>query len=170
VDCDKGAVREATQRFRELSQKYPQEAVFVAYIGACESLQGRDAPNYIEKQRKTEEGLGDINRALKMLSAGADRNSPQYLDALLVAANTFIHVPSFFNRYDDGRRLVQEILNYPTFDGMAPGYKAAAYMAAALVAQGDGNDGAYRHYLDLTVSSDPDGRDGRFASKLINNP
>lgn len=170
VDGDRRAVRDATQRFRVLSQNYPQEPVFVAYIGACETLQGRDAPNYIEKRRMTEEGLGDINRALEMLSAGTDRQSPRYLDTLLVAANTFIHIPSFFNRYEEGRRLLQEILTYPTFDGMAPGFKAATYMAAALVAQGDGNDGAYRHYLDLTVNSDPDGRDGRSASKLIKSP
>jgi len=170
VDGDKRAVRDATQRFRVLSQSYPGEPVFAAYIGACETLQGRDAPNYIDKRRLTEEGLSDIDRALNWLSANPDRSSPRYLDALLVAANTFIHIPSFFNRYDEGRRLLQEIQGNPGFDAMAPGYKAATYLAAALVAHGDGNDSAYRDYLNLTISTDPDGRDGRSASKLLAGP
>ena len=118
----------------------------------------------------TEEGLSDIDRALNWLSANPDRSSPRYLDALLVAANTFIHIPSFFNRYDEGRRLLQEIQGNPGFDAMAPGYKAATYLAAALVAHGDGNDSAYRDYLNLTISTDPDGRDGRSASKLLAGP
>ena len=167
VDGDKRAVRDAIQRFRSLLQSHPQEPVFIAYLGACMTLQGRDAANNIEKRRLTEEGLGDIDRALKLLSASADRDSPRYLDTLLVAANSFIHIPSFFNRRDEGKRLLQEILAHRTFDGMAAGFKAASYLAAALIAQGEGDDGAYRRYLNLAASTDPEGRDGRFASKLL---
>jgi hypothetical protein len=167
VDGDKRAVREATQRFRSLSQVHPQEPVFLAYHGASMTLQGRDAANNIEKQRITEEGLREIDRAIKLQSANADQGSPHYLDTLLVAANSFIHIPSFFNRYDQGKRLLQEVLAQQGFDGMAAGFKAATYLAAALVAHGEGDDGAYRRYLDLTVGADPEGRDGRYASKLI---
>jgi hypothetical protein len=166
VDGDKRAVREATQRFRSLTQKYPQEPVFGAYLGASVTLQGRDTPNNIEKRRITDDGLGMVDRALKQ-SEGADQNSPRYLDTLLVAANTYIHLPAFFNRYDEGKRLLQQILAHRAFDGMAAGYKAAAYMAAALVAHGEGDKGEYRRYLDLVVKADPEGRDGRAASKLI---
>ena len=167
VDGDKRAVRDALQRFRSLRQDHPQEPVFMAYLGACMTLQGRDAANNIEKGRLTDEGLGEIDRALKMLSADGDQGSPRTLDTLLVAANTFIHIPSFFNRYDEGKRLLQEILAHRSFDGMAAGFKAATYMAAALVAHGEGDDDAYRRYLNLTVSTAPEGRDGRFASKLL---
>lgn len=138
----------------------------MAYLGASMTLQGRDAANNIEKRRITEQGLGVIDRALE-LSESADQSPPRYLDTLLVAANSYIHIPSFFNRYDEGKRLLQEILAHSAFDGMAAGFKAAAYLAAALVAHGEGDDGAYRRYLDLAVSTDPEGRDGRFASKLI---
>jgi len=167
VDGDKHAVRDALQRFRSLSQNHPKEPVFMAYLGACMTLQGRDAANNIEKGRLTDEGLGQIDRALKRLSAGADQGSPRTLDALLVAANTFIHIPSFFNRYDEGKRLLQQILADPAFDGMAAGFKAATYMAAALVARGEGDDDAYRRNLNLVVSTDPEGRDGRLASKML---
>jgi hypothetical protein len=169
VDGDKHAVREATHRFRALSQEHPREPIFVAYLGACMSLQGRDAENNLEKKQLTDEGVREIDQALKMLSEGADQGSPRYLDTLLVATNTFIHIPAFFNRYDEGKRLLQKILADPAFEGMAPGFKAAAYMAAALVAHGEGDDGAYRRYLNLTVSADPDGRDGRSASELLGN-
>ena len=167
VDGDKHAVRDALQRFRSLSHDHPEEPVFMAYLGACITLQGRDAANNIEKGRLTDEGLDEIDQALKRLSAGADQDSPRYLDTLLVATNTFIHIPAFFNRYDEGKRLLQEILTHRAFDGMAAGFKAATYMAAALVARGEDDDGAYRRYLNLVGSTDPEGRDGRFASRLL---
>lgn len=167
VDGDKGAVRDALQRFRSLNQSHLQEPVFIAYLGACMSLQGRDAANNIEKRHLTEEGLGEVDRALKRLSAGTDQSSPRYLDTLLVAANTFIHIPAFFNRNAEGKRLLQEILAHRAFDGMAAEFKAATYLAAALLAHGEGDEKEYRRYLNLTVSADPKGRDGGFASKLL---
>ena len=167
VDGDRHAVREATHRFRVLSQEHPREPVFIAYLGACMSLQGRDAENNIEKKQLTDEGLREIDQALKMLSEGADPGAPRHLDTLLVAAETFIHIPAFFNRYDQGKRLLQKILTHRGFDVMAPGFKAAAYMATALVAHGEGDDAEYRRYLNLIVNTDPGGRYGRKASKLL---
>lgn len=169
VDGDKPAVREATRRFRTLSQGHPQEPVFLAYLGACTTLQGRDAANNIERRRLTEDGLRQVDRAVELLHAGADHDPAGYLDTLLVAANSYIHVPSFFNRYDEGRRLLQEILAHSGFDGEATagGFRAAVYMAAALVARGDRDEAGYRRYLELSVGADPEGRDGRFASRLL---
>lgn len=167
VDGDRRAVRDATQRFKSLSHRHPQEPVFLAYLGASMTLQGRDASNNIDKRRLTEDGLRIIDRALEKSSKSGDRDSPRYLDTLLVAANACIHIPSFFNRHDQGKRLLDEILAHRNFDDMAAGYKAATYLAAALVVQGEGDEDAYRRYLDLTVSTDPEGRDGQFASKLL---
>lgn len=167
VDGDRRAVRAAMQRFEALSESYPNEPVYIAYIGACETLQGRDAPNVFEKRRRTEEGLSDIDRALKSLSADPDGRSPHELDTMLVAANAFIHIPAFFNRYERGRQLLQKILGDRGFDAMAPGFKSASYLAAALVAHGDDDDKAYRDYLKLAAAADPDGRDGSLAGKLL---
>jgi hypothetical protein len=166
VDGDKHAVRTAANRFRMLSRHHPDNPVYLAYFGASMTLQGRDAPNYINKRRLTEEGLATIDRALDLLSAKHDVNPSRYLDTLLVAANSFIHIPSFFNRYDRGKQLLRRILEHRDFDNMAPGFKAAAYMAAALVAHGEGDEKGYRRYLELTVKTDPEGRNGHFASKL----
>lgn len=165
VDGDKRAVRDATLRFRALSQASPQEAVFLAYLGACTTLQGRDAANNIEKRRLTERGLRDIDRALELARNG--RNPDRYLDALLVAANSYIHIPTFFNRYDEGRDLIEEILAHPSFDAMAGGFRAAAYMTAALIAQGERDENGYRRFLELSVDADPEGREGRLARGLL---
>jgi len=166
VDGDKHAVRKATQRFKSLNHRNPQEPVLLAYLGACMTLQGRDAANNLDKRRLTEDGLGKIDRALAMQADSADQDAVHHLDTLLVAANSFIHIPAFFNRHDKGKQLLQQILDDNGFDAMAAGFKAATYLAAALVANGDGDDAGYRHYLDLTVAADPDGRDGRFATSL----
>jgi len=165
VDGDKRAVRDAFRRFRSLSQNHPKEPVYLAYLGASMTLQGRDAANGIEKQRLTNEGLAKIDRALDQLSD--DVPSYRRLDTLLVAANSFIYIPSFFNRYERGKKLLHEILEHPDFDGMAAGFKAATYFTAALVAQGDGDEKGYRRYLELTVETDPQGRNGRFASEML---
>ncbi len=167
VDGDKTAVRDALRQFRTLSHNHPKEPVFIAYLGACMTLRGRDAANNIEKGRLTEEGLAQIDLALKLLAESGDKGSPRALDTKLVAVNAFIHIPSFFNRHGEGKRLLQEILAHPSFDGMAAGFKAAAYMAAALVARGDHDDEAYRRYLNLAASTDPEGRDGKTASKML---
>jgi len=167
VDGDKRAVRTATNRFRSLSLSHPNDPVFLAYFGACLTLQGRDLQNNIEKKRATDEGLAKIDRALEMNPYREAQDSAMYLDTLLVAANSFIHIPSFFNRYDKGKQLLNEILQHRDFDGMAPGFKAATYMAAALVARGAGDEKEYVRYLDLTVSTDPAGRDGRLAGQLL---
>jgi len=163
---DRRAVRTATRSFRSLSHKNPQEPVLLAYLGACMTLQGRDAANNLDKRRLTEDGLGKIDKALAMQMERADQSSAHHLDTLLVAANSFIHIPAFFNRHDRGKQLLRQILDDSSFDTMAAGFKAATYLAAALVAHGDGDDAAYRRYLDLTVTVDPHGRDGRFAGSL----
>ena len=166
VDGDKHAVREAFNRFRTLSNSHPKDPVYIAYLGASITLQGRDAANGINKQKITDEGLTKIDQALDML---ADKNIPSYrrLDTQLVAANSFIYIPAFFNRYDRGKRLLHEILEHKDFDEMAPGFKAATYYTAALVAHGEGNESEYHRYLELTVKTDPQGRSGLLASKAL---
>lgn len=167
VDGDKRAVRKAANRFRSLSLGNLTEPVLLAYHGASITLQGRDAPNNIDKQRLTETGLGKIDQALKLLSETKDYPASRRLDTQLVAANTFIFIPSFFNRYENGRRLLSEILLHNDFNEMAASFKAATYFTAALVARGDGDDHEYRRLLELTVNTDPPGRNGQFASKLL---
>jgi len=167
VDGDKRAVRNATRRFRSLSLGHPNEPVYLAHSGACVTLQGRDAKNNIDKKRLTEDGLRDIDRALEMISTSEDYPSVRRLDTLLVAANSFIHIPAFFNRYEKGKQLLHDIIANKDFNGMAAGFRAASYFTAALVARGDGDEHEYRRLLELTVSTDPQGRNGRFATALL---
>jgi hypothetical protein len=166
VDGDRHAVRDATRRFKSLNHRNPQEPVLLAYLGACMTLQGRDAANNLDKRRMTEAGLLRIDRALELQGESGTPGSPHYLDTQLVAANSYIHIPAFFNRHDRGKQLLQQILAADAFADMPAGFRAATYLAAALVAQGEGDAAAYRRYLDLTVTTDPEGRNGRFASSL----
>jgi hypothetical protein len=167
VDGDKRAVRSATNRFRSLSRSQPKDPVYLAYYGASLTLQGRDAANNIDKKSLTEKGLGVIDQALKLLSEAENYPSSRRLDTLLVATSSFVYIPSFFNRYARGKGLLQEILSHHDFNDMAAGFKAATYFTAALVARGDGDDNQYRRYLELTVNTEPRGRDGRFATALL---
>ena len=167
VDGDKGAVRTAVNRFRSLSQSHPKDPVYLAYYGASITLQGRDAANGINKQRLTEDGLDKIDQALKQLYADHNVPSSRRLDTLLVATNSFIYIPSFFNRYDRGKRLLREVMEHKDFKAMPAGFKAATYFTAALVARGDGDKKEYRRYLELIINTDPQGRDGRAASKML---
>jgi len=167
VDGDKRAVRDATKRFKKLSHNNPQEPVLLAYLGACTTLQGRDALNNINKRRLTEEGLDKIDRALNQLADNKYYPAYKRLDTMLVAASSYIHIPAFFNRHDKGKQLLAQILDDQGFDGMVAGFKAATYMAAALISHGDNDKDAYRRYLDLIVKTDPNGRDGRLASEMI---
>jgi len=167
VDGDKRAVRNAVNRFRSLSRSNPRDPVYLAYYGASITLQGRDATKGFEKKGFTEDGLEKIDRALKLLSEVKHYPSVRHLDTLLVAANSFVYIPSFFNRYDKGKDLLQEILTHDDFNGMVAGFKAAAYSTAAFVARTDGDEAEYRRLLALIVETDPQGRDGRAASALL---
>jgi|GEM_PF-3324793 len=167
VDGDKRAVRKATKHFRALSTRYPENPVFIAYLGASMTLKGRDAQNNLDKQRLTEEGLGIIEQALSRLPEDNDEHSTEYLETLLVVADTFVYIPAFFNRYERGRHLLQEILNHRNFSSMAAGYKAAAYFTAANIARGKGMEDEYRHYLTLAENTDPQGRNGQSARQLL---
>lgn len=166
VDGDKRAVRDATRRFKKLSHDFSREPVLMAYLGACMTLQGRDADNNLNKRRLTNDGLNQIDRALSLLSELNEYPARRRLDTQLVAASSYVHIPAFFNRHDKGARLLQQILSDTAFDTMADGFKAATYMAAALVAHGAGDDKAYRRYLDLTITVDPNGRNGRLAAGM----
>jgi len=170
VDGDQRAVREATKRFRSLSASDPKNPVYLAYLGASMTLQGRDAPNNLDKQRLTEQGLRKVDQALSRLPKDSAAQAEAYLDTLLVAADTFVYIPAFFNRYEQGRDLLQVILDHRAFKNMAEPYKAAVYYTAALVARGDGDVKEYQHYLRLCADTDPEGRDGRAAKAMLEQP
>lgn len=168
VDGDTRAVRQAIRQFKALNAHNPDNPVYLAYLGASMTLKGRDAQNNLDKRRLTEDGLAKIDKALDYVANNHNVRSVEYLDTLLVAANSFIYIPSFFNRYEKGKLLLEEILNHEDFSSMAAGYRAAAYFTAALVAHGDGDDLEYRRYLSLAVETEPDGRNGKAAQRLLN--
>lgn len=165
VDGGKREVRKATRRFRTLRDRYPDNTVVQAYLGACTSLQARDAGSGVNKQRYAEEALGQVDAALAGIPEGAE--AALVLETKLVVAHTLIHMPPFLNRFDAGAALVEELLADERLQDMPAPFRAGVHLAAAKVAHGSGADDPYRRHLNSAVELDPDGRNGRRAAAML---
>lgn len=167
VDGDKRAVRTALQQFRRLKDQYPDNPLVNAYIGACETLQGRDGSNVTAKRTSTEQGIRDLDAALVTLPLLTLDNAPFILEAKLVIANAYIHIPSFFNRRQEGERLLRELLDDPALGAMPPGFQASVLVTAATVAQLNERPSDSVSLLKRAQELDPGGREGRRAQQLL---
>jgi len=97
--------------WKDLHQSQPDDPLALLLLGASQVLQGRDAWMPWNKLRYTEEGMEQMSAALKLLST---EDEQRYLDGLPVsvllpalAGITFIEVPDFFGRFEQGYQLLQ---------------------------------------------------------------
>ena len=162
------AVRKAISGIRKLEKKYKNHPVILAYRGGALSLRGISASNNgLDRMRETEEGLIVIDRALRKLP----KHQGHYLEtveAQLVAAFVFINIPnSMFHRLQEGNRLVEKLLAHQRFSEMPAGLQSAIYFAAATSAEKYIKPAEFKRYLELTVSADPDGKNGLEAKSLL---
>lgn len=104
-------------------------ALFSAYLGAAQSLQGRDAWLPWNKMRLTERGLSTLDRALARMgevpteARFAGNNVRQ--EIRLVAARTFVAVPAaIFHRADQGCQITRQLRKE-----LAPGSELADALA-----------------------------------------
>lgn len=141
---DGAAVEEAVRRFEQLAAGGGSAALlYSAYLGAAQSMQGREAWMPWNKMRATERGLATLDKALRRLEAEHDREwvrgAPISLEIRLVAATTFLALPSLFNRFDAGKQILRDAFASPAY-AAAPGeIKARLHRQAALAAQRDNN-------------------------------
>lgn len=152
VEGDGGAVDEAFARFEKLAEAdSPAAPLFQAYLGATQTLRGREAWLPWEKVRATERGLTLIEKALRRLEPRHDTETLNgvavALDTRLVAVTTCFAVPAFFNRFDMGKQVLREAMAHPGFAGAPPEVRARLYQQAALAASRDGNYREEREYL-----------------------
>ncbi|MDR9468484.1 hypothetical protein [Marinospirillum sp.] len=98
--------------WKDLHQSQPDDPLPLLLLGASQVLKGRDAWMPWNKLRYTEEGMEQMTAALKLLNT---EDQERYLDGLPVgvllpalAGITFIEVPGFFGRFEQGYQLLQE--------------------------------------------------------------
>ncbi len=146
VEGEGGVVAEALIQFEKLTATdSPAAPLFQAYLGATQTLQGRDAWLPWEKVRATERGLTTIEKSLRRLEPRHDTEKINAvvvaLDARLVAVTTYFSVPALFNRFDMGKQVLREALAHPGFASAPAEVRARLYQQAALAASRDGKRG-----------------------------
>lgn len=119
VQGESRAAADAVESFGALVAAGGDNPLLLAYHGSAETLRGRDAWMPWNKVKHVEAGLDTIDRALKLLTPAHDaerlRGVPVSVETKLVAARTFLALPKFFNRREQGQRLVADTIASATF-------------------------------------------------------
>lgn len=163
-------IRKATKKIRQLEKQYPGNPLVLAYKGGALALRGKEiGKRPLDRMRETEEGLHIIDRALRTLR----NHKGHYLEIVetqLVSTYVFVNLPdSVFHRLREGQHIVKQLLSHPQFNEMPPGLQAAIYFAAAIAAEKYNNITQQKHYLALTLKTDPEGKNGKQAKVKLRN-
>jgi len=151
----------ALNEFKIMSMTFPNNPLFLAYQGACNALMGRDAWMPWNKSSYAEKGLGQIDKALRMLKPVHDREkmrgAPMSVETRFVAVSTFYNVPSFFNYSEKARAVLNDLLQSKAFDDTPPALQARIYLAAATIAHDDDQRDDEIGYLRKVLEVEPNG-------------
>jgi hypothetical protein len=156
---DSNATNEAVRAFEALAAgDGPRGPLYLAYLGAAQSMQGRDAWMPWTKMKATERGLAGIDKALRQLEPRHDvemvRDTPVALVVRLIAVKTFLIVPeTFFHRNDRARALLKEAFAYPGFKTASGEVRAGFHQQAAIAAGRAGNIAEERAQLQKAVAA-----------------
>ncbi len=131
---DTSAIDRAADAFAALLKTEPTNPVLMAYSGAATSMKATTTWLPWKKMAHAEDGLAQLDKALAMLtpahSAVVQNGTPGNLEVKLVAANTFLAVPSFMNRHERGVKLVKDLLASPALAGTPKAFQASVQKAA----------------------------------------
>jgi hypothetical protein len=126
----KVASSQVVTQFSALLERDPANPLLAAYRAAAVVMQARDAWLPWNKMKYLDDGLADMDRALAMLKPQHERTDasgvPVASTVRLVAANSFIAVPSFANRGAEGRRLVRSLIASDGFTSTPAAFRIAA--------------------------------------------
>jgi len=108
------------EQFEKLLVAHPENLVYRSYLGACQTLEGRDAWMPWNKIRYTEKGLDTIDKALDALTLKDDELNIEGVSSrlvtMLVAASAFIRVPDhIFHRRAKGKKLLDKIVKHRAY-------------------------------------------------------
>lgn len=158
---DEKAIGDAASQFVRLSAAEPTDPVLRAYAGAATSMRATTTLLPWKKISLTEDGLAMIDKALAQLTPAHDAAShahshqgvPAVLWVRLTAANTFLALPSMFNRNERGRALLRQVTDSPLFEAAPAGFKASAWMSAANLAGKDQQPALARQWLEKVAAT-----------------
>ncbi len=140
-DGQADAIDAALAHFTRLSAAEPQAPLLLAYQGAAQAMKATTTVMPWRKMAFAEDGLALLDKALVQLVPAHDtqlhRKVPASLETRFVAANTFLSLPSMFNRKERGTRLLEEVLNSPMFEAAPLAFRGTVWMRAAQAAQAD---------------------------------
>lgn len=161
---------EAVSRFEKLAGGDSAQApLYLAYLGAAQTLQGRDGWLPWQKLRATERGLDNIEKALRRLEAhhAQDNGATLALETRLVAASAYLAVPARFKRFDSGKQVLREAFADPGFASAAAEIRARLHRLAAQAAARDGKSGEEIEHLKMAVALAPGGKTAEDARQRL---
>lgn len=136
---DKGAIPDAIAAFDALHKAEPTNPILLVNLGAANTMRSRTTILPWDKMGYTEEGLAQEDKALALLNATHDtqlqNGTPITLATKFIAANTWLAVPSFFNRGARGEKLLNEVMSSPLLPQSSLQFRGAVWLRAARLAQ-----------------------------------
>lgn len=153
---DKDASDKAIAAFQAISAAYPGHPVFAAYEGSVNTIKGRDALMPWDKMKFVEKGANAIEKALAQLTPAHDETiingSPESQLVRLVAVETLMQLPEFFNRKAGAKRALEQGLAAPLFAQSSPTVRAGFLNAAARLAKDEKRQADEIGYLKQVVA------------------
>lgn len=135
---DSGATDKAIAAFQAIAAAHPGHPVFMAYEGSATTIKGRDALLPWDKMKYVEKGANAIEKALAQLTPVHDETlingTPESQLVRLVAVETLLQLPEFFNRKAGAKRALEKGLSAPLFAQSSTTVKAGFLSAAARLA------------------------------------
>jgi hypothetical protein len=160
VAGDSHAVEATAAQWRALSDADPADAVARAYAGAATSMLANTTILPWRKLAHVDAGLAMLDQALAQAAAEPERKTASGvaagLEVRFVAANTFLALPSMFNRGPRGAKLLDEVARSAQLAGAPARFQAAVWLRAGDLASAEKrSDDARRWYERAAASGAP---------------
>ena len=137
-----GSFESAWQEFEQLDLQYPDHPAVQMYYGSLETVKARDAWMPWSKMKWVEQGLDRMDRALSLLEPVHEQQklgaNTIAMDSRLVAANTFLAVPSFLNRLQDAKDVLADMLDSVELEQQPLELRQAIYRIGVKIAEKEG--------------------------------
>jgi len=154
---DEKAIERAAEAFGALQRAQPADPVLMAYAGASTAMKASTTLLPWRKMAWAEEGLAMQDKALALLTLASDapahRRTPASLETRFVVANTFLRMPSMFNRHARGEKLLDQVLNNPLLATSPAPFRATVWLLAAAQAKEAKRVDDARRWLQQVVDS-----------------
>ena len=151
------AVKAAAERWKALAAAEPTSPLVRAYTGSAISLQATTTLLPWRKLAFAEDGLAMIDKALALMGPEHDTEkvvgTPVAMLTRFAAANTFLALPSMFNRGPRGEQQLQAVLKHPGFAAAPLPFKGAVWLRAGTFAAQEGKKDQARQWFDQVVAS-----------------